>query len=764
MPNKKDEEMDALELETIDAPTAGSSSNGVATESGTAPQAEAEAAPIDLADSQYYINRELSLLAFQFRVLEEAQDASNPLLERVKFLAIVGSNLDEFFMVRVGGLKMQIETGVTEFSIDGLTPAEQLAEIRKLATDLLAECRKLWVADLKPALETAGIHLLTYAELGEKQQSNVTSYFENVIFPVLTPLAFDPGRPFPHISNLSLNLAVLIRDQFGEERFARVKVPTSLPRLVPVKRSSGGVRRDGTVPHHHYFIWLEELIAIHLPYLFPGMEILEWYPFRITRNADFELQELEADDLLETMQERLRGRQFGSVVRLSVNKAMPRRIREILVNNLQMEPNDVYTLEDPLGTSSLMALHDIDRHDLLYPPFLPTLPASLRTDFGEIDIFSQIRRESILLHHPYDSFAPVVDFLETAAHDAHVLAMKQTLYRVGTNSTVVQTLLNARRRHGKQVAVLVELKARFDEESNIGWAQMLEREGVHVIYGLLGLKTHAKMALIVRKEGNRIRRYLHLGTGNYNHVTAQHYEDFGYFTCDEELGADATDLFNYLTGYSDKQEYRKLLVAPINMRERIVSLIQHEIERQKAHGDGHVIFKLNSMTDKAVIRELYRASQVGVKIELIVRGLCSLRPGIPGVSENIKVVSIVGRFLEHSRIYYFGNGGEQKIYMGSADMMPRNLERRVEILFPIESEAHVTYIRDEILRTYLTDNQNMRYMDAKGDYRRVITSIDINDMNDKNDKNEEGPADDSAAKPVNTQLWFLQHHAGQTGR
>jgi polyphosphate kinase len=693
--------------------------------------------PPDLNDPRYYINRELSLLAFQFRVLEEAQDPSNPLLERVKFLSIVGSNLDEFFMVRVGGLKMQMETGVTEFSIDGLAPAEQLAEIRQVASELLLECRRLWNDDLLPGLDEAGIHLLAYDQMNEKQQSNMTSYFENVIFPVLTPLAFDPGRPFPHISNLSLNLAVLIRDQFGEERFARVKVPTSLPRLVPVKRSSGGVRKDGTVPHHHFFIWLEELIAIHLPYLFPGMEVVEWYPFRVTRNADFELQELEADDLLETMQERLRGRQFGSVVRLSVSKAMPRRIREILINNLEMEPNDVYTLEEPLGTSSLMILHEIDRHDLIYPPFLPALPNPLKSEFGDVDLFSFMRRDNLLLHHPYDSFAPVVDFLEAASRDPDVMALKQTLYRVGTNSPVVQTLLNARRQHGKQVAVLLELKARFDEKSNIGWAQMLEREGVHVIYGLLGLKTHAKIALIVRREGTGIRRYLHLGTGNYNHVTAQHYEDFGYFTADEDMGADATDLFNYLTGYSAKEHYRKLLVAPINMRARILELIENEIERHQEHDDGHIIFKLNSLTDKMIIHKLYEASQAGVSIDLIVRGLCSLRPGVEHVSENIKVVSIIGRFLEHSRIYFFNNGGVERLYMGSADMMPRNLDRRVEVLFPIESEEHVAYIRDEILKTYLTDNKNVRYMDSDGNYTRVTFP-------------------DSQDEPVDTQSWFLQ--------
>lgn len=674
----------------------------------------------DLSDPKLYINRELSLLEFQRRVVEEAQDESHPLLERVKFLAILGSNLDEFFMVRVGGLIMQISAGVVDFSIDGLTPAEQLAAIRKVAAELMEEAQETLHEELYPALNEAGIHILDYEDLSAKQMENVRDYFDEVIFPVLTPLAFDPGHPFPHISNLSLNLAVLIRDDQGEEHFARVKVPASLPRLVPLKRSSGGVRKDGTVPHHHYFVWIEQVIAANLHALFPGMEILEVHPFRVTRNADMAIQELEADDLLEAMAESVRERRFGSVVRLAVTDDMPERIRDILIKNLEMDPNDVYSLQNPLGLSGLMNVHGIERYDLRDPVFFPAVPAPLKSlDSTDGNIFAAIRRGDILLHHPFDSFNPVIEFLRTAARDPDVLTIKQTLYRVGRNSPVVRALLEARREYGKQVAVLVELKARFDEESNIGWAKLLEREGVHVIYGLLGLKTHSKIALVVRKEGEHMRRYTHLGTGNYNAVTAQLYEDMGLFTCDEDIGADASNLFNYLTGYSSKKDYSKLLVAPVNLRDRMESLIEREIENQRAGKEGHLIFKMNSLVDKPMIQTLYRASQAGVKIDLLVRGICCLRPGLEGLSENIRVISILGRFLEHSRIYYFQNAGEEEIYLGSADLMPRNLNRRVEVIFPVEDPKIVRHIHDDILQTYLSDNLKARRMLPDGSYERV---------------------------------------------
>ena len=671
---------------------------------------------LDLDDPKFYLNRELSQLEFFRRVLEEAKDERNPLLERLKFLAIVGSNLDEFFMVRVAGLKQQIAAGVVELSLDGLTPAEQLAAIRQAVAKLLAEARDCYQDDLLPKLAEAGIHILGYTDLDHRQEAYVKKYFEQVVFPVLTPLAFDPGRPFPHISNLSLNLAVLIRDPAGKERFARVKVPGTLPRLVPLRRSSGGVRRDGTAPHSHYFVWLEQVIAAHLEALFPGMEILAVHPFRVLRDADILIQELEAYDLLETMEESVRRRRFSSVVQLSVNKATPVDIRDILRENLEVERRDIYTIDGPMGLSDLMGLTQIDRYDLKDPPFVPATPAALNHDH-EHDMFAAMRHGDLLLHHPYESFAPVVAFLQTAARDPDVLAIKQTLYRVGRNSPVVEALLEAAT-NGKQVAVLVELKARFDEESNIGWAKRLEAEGVHVVYGLLGLKTHSKIALVVRKEGEGVRRYVHLATGNYNGVTAQVYTDLGLFTCDEDIGADATDLFNYLTGYSAKNDYRKLLVAPINLRARMESLIHREIEHQRQGRGGHLIFKVNAIVDRPMIKLLYQAAQAGVQVDLLVRGICCLRPGMAGLSENIRVTSIVGRFLEHSRIYYFRNGGQEDIYLGSADLMTRNLDRRVEVLFPVEDKRLIRHLRDEVLVTYMADTVKARYLHADGSYER----------------------------------------------
>jgi polyphosphate kinase len=655
-------------------------------------------------------------LEFFRRVLEEARDERNPLLERVKFLAIVGANLDEFFMVRVAGLKQQLAAGVVELSIDGLTPAEQLAAIRKAVAKLQAEARDCYQDDLLPKLEEAGIHVLGYADLDQRQQAHVRRYFEQLVFPVLTPLAFDPGRPFPHISNLSLNLAVLIRDPGGKEHFARVKVPATLPRLVPLRRSSGGVRKDGTAPRHHYFVWLEQVIAAHLGALFPGMEILAVHPFRVVRDADILIQELEAYDLLDTMEQSVRRRRFGSVVQLSVNKATPVDIRNILQENLELERRDIYTIDGPLGLSGLMGLTQIERYDLKDPPFVPATAAALNHDHDH-DIFAAIRQGDILLHHPYDSFAPVVAFLQSAARDPDVLAIKQTLYRVGHNSPVVEALLEAAT-NGKQVSVLVELKARFDEESNIGWAKRLEAEGVHVVYGLLGLKTHSKIALVVRKESDGVRRYIHLATGNYNGITAQVYTDLGLFTRDEDIGADATDLFNYLTGYSAKHDYRKLLVAPINLRGHMEGLIRREIEHQRRGRQGHLIFKVNAIVDRPMTRLLYQAAQAGVQVDLLVRGICCLRPGVAGLSENIRVTSIVGRFLEHSRIYYFRNGGQEEVYLGSADLMTRNLDRRVEVLFPVEDERLIRHLHDEVLVTYLADNVKARCLRADGSYAR----------------------------------------------
>ena len=681
---------------------------------------------IDLDDPYLFINRELSLLDFQRRVLEEGLDEKNPPLERVKFLAFVGNNLDEFFMVRVAGLKKLVAAGVSDISADGMTPAEQLAAIRKITTKIMAEAQLSFQDDLIPLLDKEGIHILDYENLTPKQKENADSYFSEVIFPVLTPMAFDPGHPFPHISNLSLNLACLIRD--SRDHFARIKVPATLPRLVPIKRSSGTVRRDGTVPHHHYFVWIEQLIAANLNALFPGLEVIESHPFRVTRDADVMIQELEASDLLESIEQGVRQRRFGSVVRVTVNKAMPSYIRNILIENLQMDPNDMYTLEGPLGLSTLMNLYQVERFDLKDHSFVPSFPSVLRDETYDGNIFAAIRKQDFLVHHPYDSFVPVVDFLRAAARDPNVYAIKQTLYRTGRDSPVIKALLDAREA-GKQVTVLVELKARFDEESNIGWARTMERQGVHVIYGLLGLKTHSKIALVVRKEGENIRRYIHLGTGNYNAVTALSYEDIGMFTCDEEIGADATDLFNYLTGYSTKQNYRKLLVAPVNLRERMTALIEREIVHQRNGDNGHLVFKMNSLVDKRMIKKLYQASIAGVKVDLIVRGMCSLRPGIKDISENIRVLSVVGRFLEHSRIYYFRNGGEEEILLGSADLMPRNLNNRVEVLFPVQDKGIIRYLKDDVLAEYQNDNVKARLMNSEGDYEKIASKDGSSPLN-----------------------------------
>ena len=675
---------------------------------------------VNLNDPNYYINREIGLIDFQRRVLAEAQSEKYPILERIKFLAYVYHNMDEFFMVRVGGLHMQNAAGVAELSIDGLTPAEQLAAIRKAAVDLYTDSNKCWHEQLYPGLKKAGIHVLNYDELTIKQKETVDSYYLETIFPTLTPLAFDPGHPFPHISNLSLNLAVFIEDKFGRQHFARVKVPTvSLPRFVPIKRSSGGVRKDGTVPHNHYFVWIEQVIASNIGNLFPGMKILDVHPFRIIRNNDMEIQEIEAGDLLETMEESVRLRRFGRIIQLAVHEKITDEALNLLSSNLEISPNDVIRTHGPLGLSNLMDLSKIDRFDLKAKQFTPYTSPKLRFDQNQSeDIFSVIRNNEILLHHPYDSFDPVVNFINTAAQDPRVLTIKQTLYRTGLKSPIVPALLKARRDHNKQVAVLVELKARFDEESNIAWAKRLEEQGVHVTYGLLGLKTHSKIALVVREdEDGVIRRYVHLGTGNYNHITARSYEDFGYFTCDPQIGADATDLFNYLTGYSAIEQFRKLMVAPINLREELTKLIDQEIEHQINGKQGRMILKMNALVDQKIIKHLYQASQAGVKVDLIVRGISCIKPGLPDVSENIRVVSVLGRYLEHSRIYYFANAGKPVVLMGSADLMPRNLNNRVEVIFPIENRTLISTIKKKVLDIYLKEKIRAWEMQPDGSFK-----------------------------------------------
>jgi polyphosphate kinase len=666
-----------------------------------------------------FINREISLLAFQRRVLEEAQNESNPLLERVKFLSIFGSNMDEFFMVRVSGIRKQVEAHILDACCDNLLPTEILAATRKQSLELYKEALNHFHKKIRPLLDKSGIHIMDYARLSESQKKRVNDHFKEVIHPVLTPLAFDPDHPFPHISNLSLNLAIIIKDEKGKYQFARVKVPDTLPRLVAIKRSSGGARKNGTIPHHHYFVWLEEVIAANISSLFSGLKVVDVHPFRIIRDAEMEIQEIEADDLLETMQQSILERKFGSVVQVAINESMPEDVRDLLTKKLEIKPNDVYVLPGPLGLVNLFQLYaSVERNDLKFSPYKAFIPKAFQIASAKSDIFEAIQQKNILLHQPYDSFNPVVDFLYAAARDPQVLAIKQTIYRIGRNAAVIDALIEAAE-HGKEVAVLMELKARFDEESNIGWARMLEHAGVHVVYGVAGLKTHCKIIMVVRQEGEGIRRYIHLSTGNYNAVTSLIYEDIGMFTCDEAVGRDATNLFNYLTGYSTNQDYQKLLVAPEKLRQKLEALIQREIGYAKAGRKAHLIFKTNSLVDPDLIRMLYEASQAGVKVDLLVRGICSLQAGIKGLSDQIRVISIVGRYLEHSRVYYFLNNDKEEIYLSSADLMTRNLNNRVEIMFPVDDPAHVHYLRYDVLENYFKDNVRARIMQPDGIYTRV---------------------------------------------
>ena len=685
----------------------------------------------DLRDPKLFINRELSMLEFNFRVLEEALDSSIPLLERVKFLAIFANNLDEFFMIRVSGLREQVAAGVTETPPDGLTPAQQLAAIRKRLLPMLEKQYRSFHDDIVPKLKQHHISVMDYDSLPDDRKDALRLYFESEIFPVLTPLAVDPGRPFPHISNLSLNLAVLLLDSDQQRRFARVKVPQALPRLVPVHQIAhrySGVR----VGKHKQFVFLEELIAANLESLFPGMQILESHPFRVTRNADMEIEEDEASDLLETIEAGVRQRRFGRVVRLEVQHDMPQFLLELLKGYLNVERSDIYQLNSPLGMSQLFELASIDVPHLKEPPYVPVIPAVLSQSN---DIFAVIRSHDVMLYHPYDSFLPVIQFFRQAAHDPQVLAIKTTLYRVGSNSPVVNALLEAQE-NGKQVAVLVELKARFDEENNIVWARKLEAQGVHVVYGLLGLKTHCKVALVVRREADGLRRYVHLSTGNYNAATARIYTDIGLLTSRIDLGIDASELFNRLTGYAPAATYRKLLVAPEYLRERFDQLIRREIEHAQAGREARLIFKMNALVDARLIRRLYEASMAGVQIDLSVRGICCLRPGIEGVSENIRVTSVVGRFLEHPRIYYFANGGQPEVYMGSADLMPRNLDRRVETIFPVEDNALKDRLLNEILAISLKDNVKARELQPDGSYVRLRPK--------------------AGEKAIDSQVWFME--------
>lgn len=685
-------------------------------------------------DPKNFINRDLSWIEFNRRVLEEALNPELPLLEKIKFISIFHSNLDEFYMIRVSGLKEQVDANVLEPSIDGLTPIEQLRKIEQKLKPMLDECMNLWKNNIVPALRENGIHIMQYSDLTVSEKEILTKYFKKEIFPILTPLAFDPGRPFPYISNLSLNFAIVVRKPNGENHFARLKMPSTLPRLLLIDKiiyPDKRIQNNGQL--FARFIWIGDLLRDNLSLLFPGMEIIEAHRFRITRDTDIELQEDEADDLLRVIEENIRQRRFGAVVRLEVESQMPEFMLETLMDNLEVTREDVHIIDGPLALKDVILLYDLPLHQLKSKPYYPVLPKIFEE---EPDIFSLIKQRDLILHHPYDSFSPVIDFIKQAANDPDVLAIKQTLYRVGSDSPILKYLIEAAER-GKQVAVLVELKARFDEENNIFWARELEKVGVHVVYGLVGLKTHAKMTLVVRKESDGVHKYVHLSTGNYNTFTAKIYTDIGLFTTDEDISSDVTEIFNYLTGYSKQTNFRKLIVAPINMREKFLSLILREIDNVKAGGIGKLIFKMNSLVDPVLISALYEASQSGVEIDLIVRGICCLVPQVPGLSENIRVRSIVGRFLEHSRVFYFYNNGEEQIYLSSADFMQRNLDRRVEIAFPIDDPNLKVELYKNVLRSALKDNLKARVLKPDHSYELIKS------------KDED--------KKIDSQEWLINH-------
>lgn len=682
-----------------------------------------EAKDTGLAQPEHYLNRELSWLEFNRRVLHEAFDPRTPLLERLKFTAIFSSNLDEFFMVRVAILKEQVEAGVSRLTPDGRTPQQQLEEISDTLRPMVVEQHRFFHHTLRPQLEDHGIYLLNYIDLNQEQRRYLQDYFERLIFPVLTPLAIDPAHPFPHISNLSLNLAVNVKDPYtGIERFARVKVPNTLPRFIEFPKDLRYRAEETKV------IWtgvpLEQVVAHNLEFLFPGMTIQEYHPFRITRDADLEVSEDEADDLLLAIEQELRRRRFGgSVVRMELHPTMPESVRRMLMEEMKITEADVYELEGLLNLKDLFALTGFPLPELKDRPWTAVIPPRLRSpgedpDLPQIelpDLFSVIREGDVMVHHPYESFSGSVEaFITQAAHDPHVLAIKMTLYRTSGDSPIVQALIAAAENQ-KQVVALVELKARFDEENNILWARKLERVGVHVMYGVVGLKTHTKVVLVVRQEGDHIRRYVHIGTGNYNPKTARLYTDLGLMTCRDDLGADLTDLFNFLTGYSRQHSYRKLLVAPVNLRDRMVAMIRRELDHARDRRPGRIIAKMNSLVDPQIIQCLYEASQAGVEIDLIVRGICCLRPGVKGISENIRVISIIGRFLEHSRIFYFENDGRPEVYIGSADWMPRNLDRRVEAVTPVEDPTLIDQLRD-LLDLFLDDNRQAWEMHTDGTF------------------------------------------------
>ncbi|GMV23447.1 MAG: polyphosphate kinase [Acidimicrobiia bacterium] len=661
-----------------------------------------------MTDPTVFLNRELSWLDFNRRVLAQARNPEHPLLERVKFLSIVGSNLDEFFMIRVASLLRKQRTNTEDVSPDGLSTGDQLHKVRKQAAEMLSQQAGCWTKELRPLLAEHHIQFLEPAEYSPEVTQYLEDYFTRRVWPVLTPLAFDPGHPFPYISNLSLNLAVVVRHG-GRTKFARVKLPDVLPRFIPIpdKLATKGTQT---------FAFLEDVVKANLQRLFPGTTVKGAYLFRVIRDADLVIQEDEADDLLESIDQGLRQRRHGALSQLTVEFGVPRRVLDILIENFEIEDENVLRTKERMGFSDWMQLTRLHRPELKFPPFLPT--PVWATDDAE-SIFEELRQRDRLVHHPFQSFGAVEAFLKAAVDDPQVIGIKMTLYRIGANSPLVDLLLAAADR-GKQVAVLVELKARFDERNNIQWAQRLEEAGVHVVYGLVNLKTHCKLCLIIRKESDGIQRYVHYGTGNYNVVTARLYTDLGIFTSRDSLVEDASDLFNLLTGYSNQHQFRDLLVAPVGLRSGLVELIEREIAAAEAGQPASIVFKVNAITDPEMVRLLYRASQAGVEIDLIVRGVCVLRPGLPGVSDRIRVRSIVGRFLEHSRIFWFANAGNPRLYIGSADIMERNLDRRVELLCPVIDPATAQALKDVVLAAYLEDTARAHVLNADGVYEPAL--------------------------------------------
>lgn len=671
------------------------------------------------AEESRYLNRELSWLAFNRRVLAEAESPQNPLLERLKFLAIFESNLDEFYMVRVSGLIEQFEAGVLGNSPDGLSPNEQLIQISETAAPMRQKAADIFNHELLPQLTKAGIHIRQFDELKPEKQEELRAYFAKEVFPLCTPLVLYPAVSVPFISNRSLNIAVEFRDSSEEMRLARVKVPSLLPRVIRL------------YPKRNEFVLLEDLIVQNIQSFFPGIEIAGAHLFRVVRDADIEIREIEAADLIATIEETIRLRRFGDPVLLQVQKGIPEHIRQLLMGLLLLDDADVFEIEGVLGLDLFWELAKIDKPGLRFPTHFPYLPEQL-TECA--DIFESVSQKDVLLHHPYDSFRTVEEFVASAAKDPKVFGIKQTLYRVGSESPIVESLLDAGEA-GKQVAAMVELKARFDESNNLVWARTLERAGVHVSYGFKELKTHAKLCLVVRREPNGLKSYAHIGTGNYNPVTSRLYTDLGLLTCDPDITQDIAELFNYLTGFSKQTTYRKLLVAPVNLREGIVEKIRREISNKKAGKNAQIIWKINSLVDPEIIDLLYDASAAGVKVQLIVRGICCLRPGVKGLSENISVTSIVGRFLEHSRIYWFANDKDPEVYIGSADIMRRNLDRRVEVLAPVSNSKLKQHIREVILETCLQDGIKSWVLKPDGSYEHS----------------------NSSKKPLSAQTWFMRN-------